>query len=404
MAAPRFIFSNPAFEFQARYRLGLAATGGADLGEFFAAAQRVADNDDESWFDAWSAMALRVEGNAREFLQDGHETSAREAFLRATNYYRAAEVFLPATDPRRLEIWQKGTDTFAEVAKLSNGLIEPVEIPFENTTVPGTWSRVDDTGTRRPVLLVQSGLDGTLEDLYPEIVSTALKRGYNCLAFEGPGQGRVIRVQGIPFRPNWETVVAPVVDFALQFEEVDPYRVALVGYSMGGYLAPRAAAHERRLRACVANAGVVSVFDGVISMFPQELRDLVGVEDDAATERVDELVTGQMKKNPSTRQFIGQMLWTFQADSPSHLFRELKEYTMADSISRIECETLVVNSSDDKVAGSYEQAKLFFGALKCPKTYLEFTEADGAERHCQVGAPMIANERILNWLDDRLNR
>ena len=125
----------------------------------------------------------------------------------------------------------------------------------------------------------------------------------------------------------------------------------------------------------------------------------------AAAQRVaDELVTGQMKKNPSTRQFIGQMLWTFQADSPSHLFRELKEYTMADSISRIECETLVVNSSDDKVAGSYEQAKLFFGALKCPKTYLEFTEADGAERHCQAGAPMIANERILNWLDDRLNR
>ena len=65
------IFANPAFEFQARYRLGLAATGGADLGEFFAAAERIADDDDESWWDAWRELALRVEGIAREFSRDG---------------------------------------------------------------------------------------------------------------------------------------------------------------------------------------------------------------------------------------------------------------------------------------------------------------------------------------------
>jgi alpha-beta hydrolase superfamily lysophospholipase len=401
VAIPRFIFASPAFEFQARYRLGLAATGGADLGELFAAAETIADDDDESWWDAWRALALRVEGIAREFLRDGHDASAREAFLRATNYYRAAEVFLPTNDPRRIEVWQRGKDTFADVAKLSDGLVSPVEIPFEGIRVPGTWCRVDRSGAPRPVLLVQSGLDGTLEDLYSGIVSTALTRGYNCLAFEGPGQGRVIRVQGIPFRPDWETVVNPVVDFALALPEVDPERVALIGYSMGGYLAPRAAAHEPRLRACVANAGIFSVFDGVASMFPQELRRLA--EDESANERVDEMVTGQMQRNPGIRQFIGQMLWTFHAHSPSHLFRELKKYTMADSISRIECEMLVVTSHGDRVAGSHEQAKLFFEALKCPKTYLEFTEAEGAQRHCQAGAPMIANERILNWLDDRLS-
>ena len=43
----------------------------------------------------------------------------------------------------------------------------------------------------------------------------ALARGYNCLIFEGPGQGELIREQRIPFRPDWEKVVTPVVDFAL---------------------------------------------------------------------------------------------------------------------------------------------------------------------------------------------
>jgi alpha-beta hydrolase superfamily lysophospholipase len=77
---------------------------------------------------------------------------------------------------------------------------------------------------------------------------------------------------------------------------------------------------------------------------------------------------------------------------------------MADSIDRIGCEMLVVSSSEDRVAGAHEQAKRLFEALRCPKTYLEFSEVDGAEKHCQVGAPMIANERILNWLDERLQR
>jgi alpha-beta hydrolase superfamily lysophospholipase len=406
VTAQRFIFRNPAFELQARYRLGLAATGAADLGEVLALARTIDDDNDDTWFDAWSAMASRVEGVARGFLRGGHETSAREAFLRVSSYFRSAEVFLAADDPRRIETWQRGTDAFKEMAALSEGLVVPVEIPFEGTALHGYWCRADASGARRPVLLVQSGLDGSPEDLYPTIVSTALTRGYNCLAFEGPGQGGVIRIQGIPFRPHWETVVTPVIDFTLALPEVDADRVALIGYSMGGYLAPRAAAHDHRLRVCVANAGVFDVFAGVASTFSSELRRLLQEDAEAGGEataaQIDEIVSRQMEVNPSTRQFIGQMLWTFAVDSPSRLFRELRKYTMRDCIDRIECETLVVNSSDDKVAGSHEQAKQFYAALTCPKAYLELTGAEGAEKHCQAGAPMIANERILNWLDDRL--
>jgi alpha-beta hydrolase superfamily lysophospholipase len=357
-------------------------------------------------------MAMQVVRLAREFLQEGHEASAREAFLRASNYYRSAEVFLAIDDPRRLETWQQGTDAFEQMAALSGGSIQRVEIPFEDGALPGYWCRVDASGAPRPALLVQSGLDGTMEDLFPTIISTALTRGYNCLAYEGPGQGRVIRVQETPFRPNWETVVTPVVDYVLHRPEVDPGRVALIGYSMGGYLAPRAAAYEHRLRACVANAGVFDVLAGVVSTFSEELRNLVKAggehardsasDTDSVSNRIDEIVLTNMKSNPSTRQFIGQMLFTFGVGSPASLFRALKEYSMRDCIELITCETLVVNSSDDKVAGSYEQAKQFYAALKCPKTYLELTDAHGAEKHCQVGAQMVSNEHILNWLDDRL--
>ena len=70
----------------------------------------------------------------------------------------------------------------------------------------------------------------------------AIERGYNCLTFEGPGQGGVIRKQKIPFRPDWEKVDTPVVDYALtnRAKEIDPNRIALMGISITGYSLPRA--------------------------------------------------------------------------------------------------------------------------------------------------------------------
>ena len=93
----------------------------------------------------------------------------------------------------------------------------------------------------RPTLIVHGGFDSTLEELYTSTAAPALERGYNCLTFEGPGQGGVIRKQKIPFRHDWERVVTPVVDYALTRSEViDPTCIALMGISMGGYLAARA--------------------------------------------------------------------------------------------------------------------------------------------------------------------
>ena len=55
---------------------------------------------------------------------------------------------------------------------------------------------------------------------------------------------------------HWEAVVIPVVDYALSLPGVDPERVARLGMSVGGYLAPLAAGCETRLAACVAVDGV----------------------------------------------------------------------------------------------------------------------------------------------------
>ena len=192
--------------------------------------------------------------------------SAREAFLRASNYYRTAEFFLHGNprDPRILETWRQSRETFRRAARLFDHPIEVVKIPYGDTTLPGYVCRPDNSRTPRKTLILQTGFDGTAEELYLEVAIFALRRGYNVLIFEGPGQGGALREQHLYFRPDWEKVVTPVVDFALTRPEFDPRRLALMGISMGGDLAPRAAAFDPRLVALVANTGVYDLAEGKI--------------------------------------------------------------------------------------------------------------------------------------------
>lgn len=396
----QFLFSDPAFVFQCLWRFGVIATGGSDLGEALTAISRIKDGDQADWFKSWFAMAGHVEDLARGFLEEGHELSSQEAFFRATNYYRAAEIYLDPADPRVVSTWRKGRDTFLEAVNLSNERIQFVQIPYENTSLPGYWCRVDNSGQKRPLLIIHTGLDGTAEDLYFIIAVIALRRGYNCLVFEGPGQGEVIRVNKLAFRHDWEQVVTPVVNFSLNLPEVNPEQIALLGYSMGGFLTPRALAYEHRIKYGIVDGGVFSVFDGLMTKFPSTLKEMI--TDDQNEDEVNRLVTSRMREESDIDKFMVQMLWTFQADSPFSLFRKLRKYSQASSIENVKTEMLVLGSVSDQVAGSYEQSKIFYNTLKCKKTYIEFSTAEGGQFHCQSGAPMISGEYILNWLDERM--
>jgi hypothetical protein len=402
-ALNKFRFNDAAFAFQSLWRFGLAASGGADLGELLTITSRIDDFDKESWYVSWTRMADLLRAEADSFARDGHKVSARNAYFRATNYYRASEIYLSPDDPRKHAAWKNGRDAFLAAAKLSQGRIQPVRIPYKNTTLPGYFLTPNaspaPSDQKRPLLLIQTGLDGTAEDLYFILSAHALERGYNCLIYEGPGQGEAVSVSKLPFRHDWENVVTPVVDYALSRDDVDPKRLAIIGYSMGGYLVPRALAFEKRIRWGIVDGGVVSVFEGTMSKFPKQVRQGVGTP--GKKQEINRLAREEMEKHPDLSQFINQMLWTFDAETPFDLFGKLRKYTLKDVMGRIETQMLVVNSSADQVAGSNAQSKQFYNGLRSKKSYLEFTPEQGAQFHCQIGAPFVSAEGILNWLDKR---
>ncbi|MFL6355189.1 MAG: alpha/beta hydrolase family protein, partial [Nitrososphaeraceae archaeon] len=276
----KIVFQDPTFSLQLLRAISETYYKAADIGECLSTAYRIKEGDFESWHKEWLNTAQRVHKYAEDSLAAGHKVSAREAYLRASNYYRVAEFLLmDPEDPRIQTTWGNSKECFRKAAELFSPQVkvEPVEIPYEQTTLPGYFYSSNNTTSsskqKRPILIAHGGFDSTLEELYTAAAAPALERGYNCMTFEGPGQGGVIRKQKIPFRYDWEKVLTPVIDFVSEncVEQCDLERLALMGISMGGCLAARAAAFEHRIAACILNDGVYDGYDAIASSFPKSL-------------------------------------------------------------------------------------------------------------------------------------
>ncbi|NQV01565.1 MAG: alpha/beta hydrolase [Bacteroidia bacterium] len=393
-------FKDPQFSFEFLRTIGYSSTGGADIGECLVTASRIEDGNTESWYTEWEKTASRLEKTADNFLAEGHEKSAMEAYFRASGYFRNAEFFLHGNpdDPRILDTWGKSRSCFQKAMKYTDTPIHFVRIPFGETTMPGCLCLADDSGGKRPLLIIHSGFDGTAEDLYFELARLALERGYNCLLFEGPGQGEMIRVQHIPFRPDWEHVITPVVDYAIELPEVDPERIGLIGISFGGYHAPRAVAFEKRIKVCVPNGGIYDFNENVLAKCPPGTEEMI--HDKVLAQELDKEITAGITSGEIKGWVFENGMYTFGAKTPSEFLRMLEPYSLRDDAFRISCKMLVIDSeNDDALPG---QAKQLYDALSCPKEFMLFTAEEGADQHCQMGAVMISGERILNWLDDNL--
>lgn len=402
----KVVFQDPTFSSQLLRTIGATYYKGADIGECLSTAYRIKEGDFESWYTEWLKTAKRVHKYADDSLAANYKVSAREAYLRASNYYRAAEFLLISPeDPRIQTTWGSSKECFSNAGKLFSPPIESIEIPYEGTTLPGHFYRPNensnnDTATPppRPTLIAHGGFDSILEELYTFAAAPALERGYNCLTFEGPGQGGVIRKQKIPFRYDWEKVVTPVIDYALTRDrDIDPNKIALMGISMGGYLAARAAAFENRISACILYNGVYDGYDAFASGFPQSLRTAVENGNANAVNTVIDILSDI---DANLRFNMKHGMWTTGINSPFELIQGSKKFTVKGIAQKIKCPTLVLEAEkDDSFPG---QPRMVYDALTCPKKYILFTSEEGAEEHCQSGAPAISNQRIFDWLDETL--
>ncbi|MCE1247486.1 MAG: alpha/beta fold hydrolase [Firmicutes bacterium] len=393
------IFKDSGFSFELIRVLGASYTQGSDVGEVITTAKKIKECDFQSWYEEWNKLADQVASDAAKWEKQGYTESAREAYYKAASYYRIAGFYMDAPEVREksLQTAKKSKDCFLKAIKYMP-YIKPIRIPYEKTTLPGYFITSDKSSRKSPLVIIHTGFDGTGEEICMQFADAARSRGYNCLVFEGPGQGSALREQNLIFRPDWENVVTPVVDWAVKRHDVDKDKIALIGISFGGYLAPRAVSVEHRIKACIANGGIYDVASNFTDKVPESFLKLM----DTNPRLFDTLVQNAGEKNPTIKWGLQHGMWVLGASSPSEYVKKTFQYTMKGHADKIKCNMLVIDSSADQFM--HNQAKILYDALKCPKEFYMFTGKNASQAHCQMGAASFSNAIMFNWLDKVLKK
>ena len=390
------LMKDTLFSDQLLRAMGHAVYGGADVGECLATASRIDRVDGDLWHDQWFRTAERAYASARASEEAGDQGGARGAYFRASNYFRTAGLFLldAPVPPRLVESHRREVESFRRGAALLALPPEIIAIPYEGGTLPGYFFRAADDGARRPTVILTTGYDGSAEELYFSNAAAALARGYNALAFEGPGQGGMIIDRGIPFRPDWEAVVTPVVDYALTRTDVDPTRLALIGLSFGGYLAPRAVTVEHRIAACISDGGNADLFDIAVRRLPRLLAGRLPHGDGPSIAVLRSMLHAVMRRT-TTGWAMRRNLLVHALTDPVDYFRMAVQYTLKGREQNIECPTLFVTADGDDLSADIPAL-----VARIPRvaTHLRFTAEDGAADHCEGGARALYHQRTFGWL------
>lgn len=392
-------YRNDDFDFEVRIALGAAASGATDAGEILSAIAPVKDNDHDAWFASWVALGLRVRSIADACASSDHDVSASRAYLRASTYFGIAvnsiagldndDELLPTFGLHR-SAWDRFVDTSAYA-------VERIEIPYEDVTMPGYFFCPLDDGAARPTLVMVNGSDGSLSALWSSGAAGALDRGYNVVMFDGPGQQSMLFERDIGFRPDWEAVLTPVVDFVTARPDVDSDRMAVYGLSQGGFWVPRALAFEHRFAAAVLDPGVVDVAASWTGHFPKNMLRLL---DDGNKQAFDRDMAIGMKVSKETAREWNFRARPYRQESYFDTLTEVRKYTLDGVIEKIDTPMFVADPEDEQFWPG--QPKQLADTATAPVHLCSFTAAEGANYHCQPMARQLTDQRMFDWLDERL--
>jgi dienelactone hydrolase len=366
--------------------LGAAPWTGIEIDEVHRVGRALEEDigDDNAWFAQWVRMGDKIEARGREEEKRGHRRTAASCFLRASRYYQTGERFIHPRSQNSQDVYAKSVRIFKEAATaLRRPRIEPVEVPYENTSLPALLvhpDRPDGVTRPAPCMVFFDGFDVTKELQYGYGIPDLAARGIGCLIVDGPGNGESVRFRNLPLIAETERYATPVYEFLAARSEFDARRIGVMALSLGGYYAPRAAAFEPRYACCVA-WGAQWDYHAVWAR------------------RLDELATGKVL---SLSVPPDHLQWVLGVSSNADALKKLEGFRLDGIVQKMRCPFLLLHGEGDEQIPLAIAQKCFDAVGSKEKTLRVFTREEGGFHHCQVDNVTIGVHAMWDWIEDVL--
>ena len=157
-------FGDQSYHFQTLRAMNDVASDGADTAEVLETIKKIRAGDAQGWFRAWSASGDRV---TRLAAATTDRIAKGRALLRAHNYYRTAEFFLPVHDAKRPVSAAKNIQSFYAGLDALGVVFQRIKVPYgEGHHLEAVYYPAAEGGPERPLIVLGGGYDSTLEELY----------------------------------------------------------------------------------------------------------------------------------------------------------------------------------------------------------------------------------------------
>ncbi len=388
------LFSDRHMNVQFIRTMGYEAYGGASSGECYVAASEIVESKRDEWAPAWSKLAAEMEARAERAATRGRRHSASARYLRAFNYYRNSEFYASPQSSEKLELFRSSQRCFDLAMKDYSRPYRKAMVEYQDTELPVFFWTVDDSGVKRPTIILHGGGDASGEEMLLMGGVAALERGYNVISFEGPGQrGFLYDNPNHPFCPDYEHAVTPIFDWAEMQPEVDMAMIAFSAISLGGYTGSRAMAFESRAKAFIVNAPMTDFHALLVQSF-----SLLTGSDIAEDELVEKLDQFYQMKMPSIEFAIEQLYWILGTTTIAETLEKMKQFRLQGIEEKISCPTLCLFAEAEGAVGT-AQLEEFTQNLTVPFDVIRFDSRSGANTHCMLNNYVYMYEEMFDWLD-----
>lgn len=356
---------------------------GASMGEIDKANDKVRaiaregeDKGTEAFFASWGEMADNLVALGEECEAAGNFLGASEKYQRATAYYMTAERMQSRTYAPRQQMYATMLDTMDRAVATGGLNCERVEIPYEGSSFPALFVRGHGEGPR-PTMVFCNGLDSVKEMIYLAIRDTLAVRGISVLMVDQPGVGEALRLNGLHAIHDSERWAGAAVDWLEAQPDVDKGRIGMMGWSLGGYYAPRAACYEKRFKLCVSWG---------------------------ANHNWGELQARRMKREGDrpVPHYWDHVMWVWGHDRLDAFMAFTPVVTLEGHMQNMTIPYLITHGANDRQIPLEYAHQSHDQAVNSPDCELKFfTEREGGVEHCSADNMEPVKSYIAHWVARR---